>query len=66
MRAPGRERQRQMAETTKDRVFQKFPRDWNLVCASGNGQNEAGKEIRSDHQRLPHCVKELRLHPEGK
>lgn len=37
-----------MVETTKGRVFQKFPRDWNLVCASGNGQNEAGKEIRSD------------------
>ena len=37
-----------MVETTKGRVFQKFPWDWNLGCASGNGQNEAGKEIRSD------------------
>lgn len=33
---------------TKGRVFQRFPRDWITVCAPGNGQNEAGKEIRSD------------------
>lgn len=48
-------------EMTKGRVFQKVPRDWHFMGASGNGQNEARKEIRSANPRLPHPYKELRL-----